>query len=306
MTTDPMKGAIEVQVVAIAPDPDQPRSSIAPTELAELAESIRANRVIQPIVVTVHPCAARRAATPYMVLVGERRWRAAQVAGLETIPAVVREGEMAAADRLLLQIAENDERAALSLLERARAYRRAWKLSRLSQAAFARRCRKSASFLSQLFRLTEAEGALKDALEERLMTQLEVVRAFEQLPAEVQRRAVEAARREGRPITQRRLQEALAAPAGDALGGQPEPAPERPLAAARAPIRARRIRVPGSELLAVPLTFAQLKDLLTFLGARPLSTPAAAIDQLKKLVAGMAGATVDKTRRPWVDAPRGG
>jgi len=73
MTTDPMKGAIEVPVVAIAPDPDQPRSSIAPTELAELAESIRANRVIQPIVVTVHPFAARRAATPYMVLVGERR-----------------------------------------------------------------------------------------------------------------------------------------------------------------------------------------------------------------------------------------
>jgi ParB/RepB/Spo0J family partition protein len=268
------------------------------------------NRVIQPIVVTSHPKAQARRATPYMILVGERRWRAAQIAGLVTIPAIVREGAILPADRLLLQIAENEERAALSLLERARAYRRACELSRLSQNAFAKRCGKSRSFLSQIFRLTEAVGPLKDALEERLLTRLEWVTAFEQLPEEVQRRVVETARREGRPITQRRLQEALAAPAGEAPGAQPEPAPERPLAAARpaapAPVRARRIRVPGSELLAVPLTFAQLKDLLTFLGARPLSTPAAAIDQLKKLVAGMAGATADKTRRPWVDAPRGG
>jgi len=64
MTHDPSKGAIEVPVGAIAPDPDQPRSSIAPEELADLAESIRANRVIQPIVVTPHPRAKARQATP--------------------------------------------------------------------------------------------------------------------------------------------------------------------------------------------------------------------------------------------------
>jgi len=116
---DPTPGAAELAVDAIAPDPNQPRSSFPREDLEELARSLRANRLIQPIVVTVHPEAAARSATPYMILVGERRWRAARLAGLATIPAVLRGGEIPAADRLLLQLAENDDRASLSLLERA-------------------------------------------------------------------------------------------------------------------------------------------------------------------------------------------
>lgn len=312
MRHDPRQGPIEVPVGAIAPDPDQPRSTIAPEDLAALAASIRANRVIQPIVVTEHPCAGSRQATPYMILVGERRWRAAQLAGLATVPAVVRGGEMPAFERLLLQLAENDERTALSLLDRARAYRRACELSGLSRNAFARRCGKSTSFLSQLLRLTEAEGALRDALEERLINQLDVVRAFEQLPAEAQRRVVDAARREGRPITPRRLQEALAGPAEGQAMHEADSPPERACPAAPAGSTAsgrasHRKRAAGPDPLTVPLTFAELRNLLRFLGARPLSTPAAAIGQLQKLVAAMAGGTDEMTqRRRWTAARRKG
>src|SRR6476661_4327825 len=99
------EGAIELPLDAVAPDPDQPRSSISAAELAELAESLRTHRLIQPIVVTPHPAAAARSATPYMILVGERRWRAARLAGLAAIPAIVRREEMSPADRLLAQLA---------------------------------------------------------------------------------------------------------------------------------------------------------------------------------------------------------
>src|SRR5262249_14432368 len=124
-------GAVELSLDAVAPDPDQPRSVFSADELAELAASLRAHRLIQPIVVTPHPDAAARSVTPYLILAGERRWRAARLAGLAAIPAIVRREEMSPTDRLLIQIAENDERSGLGLLERARAYRRAHELSGL-------------------------------------------------------------------------------------------------------------------------------------------------------------------------------
>src|SRR5437763_286391 len=132
---------------------------------------------------------------------------------------------------------------------------------------------------------------------ERLIPQREVVRAFEHLPAAPQPRLLAAARREGRPITQRRLQEALAEPGEERSREEPAPPPERGRPAA--PVRPaapsavspsrRQARAAGTDLLVVPLTFTQVKDLLRFLGARPHTTPAAAIDQLVKLVGGMAG-----------------
>jgi len=145
------------------------------------------------------------------------------------------------------------------------------------------------------------------------VTRLEVVRAFEQLPADTQTRLPAAARREGRPITQRRLQEALAEPAEQASDNEPAPpsergrsaAPVRPAAPSAVSPARRQARAAGTDLLAVPLTFTQLKDLLRFLGARPHATPAAAIDQLVKLVGGMAGCADDRAeRRRWADAPR--
>jgi ParB family chromosome partitioning protein len=296
---DPTTGAAELPVDAIAPDPNQPRSSIARQELEELAQSLRANRVIQPILVTAHPDAAARQATPYMILVGERRWRAARLAGFVTMPAVVRAGDLPAADRLLLQLAENDDRAPLGLLERALAYRRAHELSQLSQGDFARRCGKSQSLMSQLLRLASAGGALREALEEGLVSGIEAARSFAQLPAAAQHRLLEAARQEGRPITIWRLQAALAAPEAGRSDPRPEEEPSkrevaavriRPLATAgrRGGRRGARAAA-GAEMVVVNLSFAQLKDLLRFLGARPLASPPAAVEQLRHLVAAKGG-----------------
>jgi ParB family chromosome partitioning protein len=304
---DPTTGAVELPVDAIAPDPCQPRSSIAREELAELARSLGVHRVIQAIVVTAHPEAAARSATPYMILIGERRWRAARLAGLATIPAVVRAGELSPADRLLLQLAENDDRAPLTLLERALAYRRACELSRLSQEDFARHCGKSRSLISQLLRLANAGGPLRAALEERLVSHIEVARSFEKLPAATQLRLLEAARREGRPITRWRLQEAVAETAAE----PGEPRREAPREREAPPAVARRQeataavgrrappRPPRGDMVDIRLSLAQLQDLLRFLGAHPLASPRAAVEQLLGLIAAMGGGGEERNgRRP--------
>ena len=84
-------GPAELPIASIDPNPDQPRRVFAEAELESLASSIRIHGVLQPVVV-------RRAGDRYELLVGERRWRAAQRAGLDSIPAVV--AEVDADDRL--------------------------------------------------------------------------------------------------------------------------------------------------------------------------------------------------------------
>src|SRR5687767_10464378 len=78
------QGAIEVDVDLLSPNDQQPRVSIDDGKLSELAASIKANGIIQPILV-------RRTGSTYGIIAGERRWRAAQLAGLLRVPVVVRE-----------------------------------------------------------------------------------------------------------------------------------------------------------------------------------------------------------------------
>jgi ParB family chromosome partitioning protein len=99
-----------VPVAAVRPNPDQPRKHFAEDRLAELAASIRVRGLLQPIVV-------RRAEGGFELLAGERRFRAAQMAGLERLPALVREGE----DPLEIALIENLQREDLSPLEEAEA-----------------------------------------------------------------------------------------------------------------------------------------------------------------------------------------
>ncbi len=297
-------GAVEISLDEVAPDPNQPRAAISAEELADLAESLRAHRLIQPIVVTPHPEAAARSRTPYMILVGERRWRAAALAGLATIPAVVRREEMPPADRLLAQIAENDERAGLGLLERALAYRRAHRLSGASLRAFAARCGKSTALLSQLLHLAAAEGPLREALEEGLLNHLRAARLFERLAPETQEALLAEARRRGRPITLCRLEAAALGsrpaasppPPPAPPNAPPNPPPDAPVAASGPPVRQRTpvaalparpsgcAGAPGPETIAVPLTYPMLRENLRRLGAKALPTPDAAASQLIKLL----------------------
>ena len=97
-----------VSLADVRPNPDQPRRHFAPEKLDELAASIKARGLLQPIVV-------RRAERGYELLAGERRFRAAQLAGLERLPALIRAGD----DPLEIALIENLQREDLSPLEEA-------------------------------------------------------------------------------------------------------------------------------------------------------------------------------------------
>jgi ParB family chromosome partitioning protein len=114
-TPDKSEALHHVSVNHIRPNPLQPRKTFEPAALAELARSIKASGVIQPVVV-------RRAASGYELIAGERRWRAARDAGVDTIPAIVREASDVEA--LELALVENLLREDLNPMEEAEAYQR--------------------------------------------------------------------------------------------------------------------------------------------------------------------------------------
>src|SRR5437762_2447561 len=114
----PRAASVDVDVDRLTPNQFQPRAHVDETRLGELAESIRVNGVIQPIVV-------RRLGDRFQIIAGERRWRAARLAGLARVPIVVRDVP-AGDERSLLQLAliENIQREDLNPIEAALAYRR--------------------------------------------------------------------------------------------------------------------------------------------------------------------------------------
>lgn len=111
----PEAGAQEIELTLIDPDPHQPRTSFDELRLEILAASLKAQGVIEPLSVSVHPEKPGR----YMLVAGERRWRAAGMAGLKRVPAVVR--ELTPDQRLAVQLVENIDREELSVLEESRA-----------------------------------------------------------------------------------------------------------------------------------------------------------------------------------------
>jgi len=114
----PRTGAIEVDCDLLAPNDHQPRVVLDETKLEELAASIRANGIIQPILV-------RRTGTTYRIIAGERRWRAAQRAGLLKVPVVVRDVPDGAERQMLeLALVENLQREDLNPVDEALAYQR--------------------------------------------------------------------------------------------------------------------------------------------------------------------------------------
>ena len=104
---------VAIRIDSIRPDPLQPRQTFVDDSLRELSESIRQDGVIQPIEVT------QTGQNQYMIVHGERRWRASQLAGLETIPAVVRRRNYDEVTRFVRQLVENMQREDLNDLDRA-------------------------------------------------------------------------------------------------------------------------------------------------------------------------------------------
>jgi ParB family chromosome partitioning protein len=112
------KNAIEIPLEKIVADPGQPREAFDEEALGRLAESLRTKGQLQPIRVRWDEGSEK-----YMILVGERRYRAARMAGLPSLSAVVVEGDLPPADRLAIQLVENCLREDLKPIEQAKAYR---------------------------------------------------------------------------------------------------------------------------------------------------------------------------------------
>jgi ParB family transcriptional regulator, chromosome partitioning protein len=155
---EPRPSTIEVDVDLITPNRYQPRSRVSDPRLEELAASIRANGVIQPIVV-------RRADRGYQIVAGERRWRAAQLAGLHRVPVVVRE-IAAGNDVKLLELAliENIQRENLNPIEEASAYRRLLDEFRLTQERVAEAVGKDRASIANYLRLLKLPEDVRQAV----------------------------------------------------------------------------------------------------------------------------------------------
>jgi ParB family chromosome partitioning protein len=146
-----------VPIDAIEPNPWQPRSRMDPHDLEELAQSIRMHGVMQPLVVTSSDHDDR-----YTLIAGERRWRASGIAGLKTVPIVIKDVTPQA--MLELAIVENVVRADLSPLEEAHAYKQLIEDFGLTQADVAERVGRSRVSITNTLRLLNAPDQVQAAL----------------------------------------------------------------------------------------------------------------------------------------------
>ncbi len=153
------EGVRSVAVDQISPNPEQPRQHFDDKQLSELAESIRANGLIQPLIVTRAPA---NVPVPYILIAGERRWRAAQMAGIAELPAIVRE----ATQQQLLEwaVIENVQRADLNPLEEAAAYKSLMEQFDLKQSEIAAQVGKSRVSIANTIRLLNLNSACQAAL----------------------------------------------------------------------------------------------------------------------------------------------
>ena len=153
----PESGLQDIPVERIRSSPLQPRQTFVEDELAELAQSIREHGILQPVVVS------RQAEEGvYQLIVGERRWRAAQQAGLATIPALIR--PTGSREALEIALVENLQRASLSPLETAEAYAALISEFGITQEQVAARVGKSRSAVANTLRLLNLVTAVKEAL----------------------------------------------------------------------------------------------------------------------------------------------
>lgn len=145
----------ELEIDVLQPNPLQPRGLITPESLSELAESIRAHGVLEPLVVAKTPAG-------FQIIAGERRWRASKLIGLGKVPVIIR--ETSPQGMLEMAIVENVQRIDLNPLERAQAYRRLMEEFGLTNSEISERVSKSPSYISNTIRLLTLPDALKDAL----------------------------------------------------------------------------------------------------------------------------------------------
>jgi ParB family chromosome partitioning protein len=153
-------GFFECPVEAIEPNPYQPRQSFQSPAFDELVESVREKGIITPLLVT-------KTEGGYRLIAGERRWRAAQKAGLETVPVVVK--EVSPIESLELALIENIHRKDLNPIEEAQAYRRWLEDTDTTQDILAKKLGKDRSTVANMLRLLKLPKVVQeDLVEDRL------------------------------------------------------------------------------------------------------------------------------------------
>lgn len=156
------KQVTQLSIHHIQPNPLQPRGVISPESLQELAESIREHGILEPLVVAHTPAG-------YQIVAGERRWRAAKMAGLEMVPVIIK--ETSPKGMLELALVENVQRTDLNPIERAKAFQRLMEEFGLSSSDVAQRIGKSGAYVSNTMRLLTLPDAIKDGLISGLITE---------------------------------------------------------------------------------------------------------------------------------------
>lgn len=151
-------GLAEIPLDNLRPNPEQPRHHFDDGALAELADSIRRHGVLQPLLVS------EDGAGGYIVIAGERRWRAARAAGLKTVPAVIRE-RLGARDELALALVENLQRRNLSPLEEARAFEHLRSEHGQSQTEIAEQVGMNRSTVANTLRLLRLPEKIQELVE---------------------------------------------------------------------------------------------------------------------------------------------
>jgi ParB family chromosome partitioning protein len=216
-------GTVDIAIDRIRHNPRQPRQRMADDALATLAASIRAHGVIQPILVT-------ETLDGYQLVAGERRVRAARMAGLERIPAVVR--QLADREQLELALVENLQREDLDPIEAARAYRQLIDEFDFSQEDLAARVGRARSTVANTLRLLDLHPDVQGALADGTLSEGHA-RAIGGLPLEAQPRLLEPIAERDLSVRQteelvRRIREPRADrhPDGEAAGPGTAPDPE--------------------------------------------------------------------------------
>ena len=154
------QGLAEINVEQIGPGPFQPRKHIDEPQLNELAQSIEAQGVIQPIVVRERALANSHTGVRYEIIAGERRWRAAQIAGLESIPAVIRTIKDSAA--VAVALIENIQRENLNPLEEANAFQRLIIEYEMSHQEVANSVGRARTSITNALRLLELPSGIQE------------------------------------------------------------------------------------------------------------------------------------------------
>ena len=160
MVTD--QRIIQLDPTELQPNPLQPRGTIAPDSIMDLVDSIREHGVLEPLMVAHTPAG-------YQIIAGERRWRAAKLAGLDRVPVIIR--ETSPQGMLEMALVENVQREDLHPIERAKAFERLIEEFSLSHAEISKRIGKSASYVSNSLKLLTLPDALKDGLLSGLITE---------------------------------------------------------------------------------------------------------------------------------------